>query len=69
MNQRLSILDGAGDYWMGFTPDTSPDYARVRFKDRYGVDPERLWGVPGLLLVGPIPPSGEAEIERTIQDA
>ena len=61
MTQLMVTLDmiepgGAkAESWMGFTPDHDIDKARARFIKKYGVEPERVEQIAGLLLVGPIP--------------
>lgn len=41
--------------WLAFAPTTSPDAARRRFAQRYGIEPEQVVPAGAVLLAGPIP--------------
>ena len=44
-----------GDFWRGYSPDTTDDEARRLFVARFGELPATVVRVKGLVLAGPLP--------------
>jgi len=44
-----------GSTWLAFSGDTEPEFAELRFRQRFGIDPPSMIRVVGLLMVGPVP--------------
>jgi len=43
-----------GVLWLGFTPDSDVEWAKRRFREKYGYEPDKVVHVPNLILVGPV---------------
>jgi hypothetical protein len=42
-------------WWLCFSPDTSAEAARRRFRQKYGCEPAEVLRAGAVLLVGPLP--------------
>lgn len=57
--KTLTASPGAlqGHSWRCWTADTSEDAAALSFRERYGVQPERIIEGFGMIWLGPVPES------------
>jgi len=47
--------------YLAFALGTDRELAKIRFKAKYGVDPERVFDGNNLLLLGPVPKENDNE--------